>query len=318
VIIEGPPVRGGLKFVAVCPPPAPLGSSSSPSSIDLVGFGSCTDPATTRRLRAGGCVRCPGRRYSACSFSDRCPRPALGPRGARPIPAHHDGDQPRVRLFALAARMSCVRREARSGFCGRHISGAPGLRRDITTPASASKGMGILGVAFGLGSSWGGLGGLGALRGHSRPGSSRGLSCFNFCSAYASSGILRKARVTRGCSTSGTGRPSANAVAPLMIAWGLSPAAYSANGRAPAVRGGAVRLGERSWRFSRTSGSRRQCAGVSFAKLSRRVGVGRSSSPAGSPWRGGCRGAYLDTAARALRMDDLLAFGTASSPARRD
>src|SRR5213596_2173203 len=89
-----------------------------------------------------------------------------------------------------------------SGFAGGNISAAQAYVADITTPAERSKGMGIVGAAFGLGFIVGpALGGLAAhYGGHLAPGLvAAGLSLLNFCSAYAilPESLKQEHRVTR-------------------------------------------------------------------------------------------------------------------------
>src|SRR5256886_6728493 len=74
-----------------------------------------------------------------------------------------------------------------SGFAGGNISAAQAYVADITTPAERSRGMGIIGAAFGLGFIIGpAVGGLSAsYLGPSAPGLvAAGLSVVNFVSAY--------------------------------------------------------------------------------------------------------------------------------------
>src|SRR5256885_4172180 len=92
-------------------------------------------------------------------------------------------------LFALAGSY-VVLFVARlvSGFAGGNISAAQAYVADITTPAERSKGMGIVGAAFGLGFIVGpALGGLAAhYGGHLAPGLvAAGLCPLQFCSPYA-------------------------------------------------------------------------------------------------------------------------------------
>src|SRR3989475_1560838 len=106
-------------------------------------------------------------------------------------------------LFALAGSY-LVLFVARlvSGFAGGNISAAQAYVADVTTPAERSKGMGIVGAAFGLGFIVGpALGGLAAhYGGHLAPGLvAAGLSLLKFCSAYAilPGSLKQEHRVTR-------------------------------------------------------------------------------------------------------------------------
>src|SRR6266511_83749 len=74
-----------------------------------------------------------------------------------------------------------------SGFAGGNISAAQAYMADITTPAERSRGMGMVGAAFGIGFSLGpAIGGFAAhYGGHTAPGLvAVALSLANFVSAY--------------------------------------------------------------------------------------------------------------------------------------
>src|SRR5437016_8696327 len=73
-----------------------------------------------------------------------------------------------------------------SGFAGGNISAAQAYMADITTPAERSRGMGVVGAAFGIGFSLGpAIGGFAAHCGTAAPGLvAVGLSLANFVSAY--------------------------------------------------------------------------------------------------------------------------------------
>src|SRR5438552_1628682 len=73
-----------------------------------------------------------------------------------------------------------------SGFAGGNISAAQAYMADITTPAERSRGMGVVGAAFGIGFSLGpAIGGFAAHFGTAAPGLvAVGLSLANFVSAY--------------------------------------------------------------------------------------------------------------------------------------
>src|SRR5436190_16609112 len=73
-----------------------------------------------------------------------------------------------------------------SGFAGGNISAAQAYMADITTPAERSRGMGVVGAAFGIGFSIGpAIGGFAAHFGTAAPGLvAVALSLANFVSAY--------------------------------------------------------------------------------------------------------------------------------------
>ena len=122
-----------------------------------------------------------------------------------------------------------------SGFAGGNISAAQAYMADVTTPAERSRGMGMLGAAFGLGFTLGpGLGGLAAqLGGHMAPGLvAVVLSVANFASAYfilpeSLKPDLRRHRPLFDLGHVGEvfGRPK---VRPLMIVWLLAPFSFAA------------------------------------------------------------------------------------------
>src|SRR3989449_6184918 len=142
--------------------------------------------------------------------------------------------------------------------------------------------MGIVGAAFGLGFIVGpALGGLAAhYGGHLAPGLvAAGLSLLNFCSAYAilPESLKQEHRVTRelfdfGHLAAALTHPR---VAPLMIAWGLIPLAFSGYTVALPLYT-AARFGwrekELGWFFTVVGITAAVVQGYLFAKLSRRVG----------------------------------------------
>src|SRR6266513_213424 len=121
-----------------------------------------------------------------------------------------------------------------SGFAGGNISAAQAYVADITTPAERSRGMGILGAAFGLGFIIGpALGGLSAhYLGPSAPGLVAAvLSLANFVSAYivlpeSLEAEHRSERALWDFSHIGDALRNPR-LAPLMIAWALAPFAFS-------------------------------------------------------------------------------------------
>src|SRR2546429_3603948 len=142
--------------------------------------------------------------------------------------------------------------------------------------------MGIVGAACGLGFVVGpALGGLAAdYGGHLAPGLvAAGLSLLNFCSAYAilPESLKEEHRVTRelfdfGHLAEALTHPR---VAPLMIAWGLIPLAFSGYTVALPLYT-AARFGwrekELGWFFTLVGITAAVVQGYLFAKLSRRVG----------------------------------------------
>lgn len=121
-----------------------------------------------------------------------------------------------------------------SGFAGGNISAAQAYIADITTPAERSRGMGLLGAAFGIGFSFGpAIGGFAAhYLGPAAPGLvAGGLSLANFVSAYfiLSESLGHEHRVRRPVfDLRHLGdvfrRPRLRA---LMIVWALVPFAFT-------------------------------------------------------------------------------------------
>ena len=121
-----------------------------------------------------------------------------------------------------------------SGFAGGNISAAQAYMADITTPAERSRGMGIVGAAFGIGFSAGpAVGGLADhYLGHAAPGLvAVGLSLANFVSAYLilPESLKHEHRVTRPLFDL---RHIGEAIArprlrPLMAVWALTPLGFA-------------------------------------------------------------------------------------------
>ena len=121
-----------------------------------------------------------------------------------------------------------------SGFAGGNISAAQAYIADITTPAERSRGMGMVGAAFGIGFSLGpAIGGFSAhYLGPSAPGLvAVGLSLANFVSAYfiLPESLKHEYRVRRplfdlGHIGEAVARPK---LRPLMIVWALTPVAFA-------------------------------------------------------------------------------------------
>ncbi|HET9707867.1 MAG TPA: MFS transporter [Gemmatimonadales bacterium] len=122
-----------------------------------------------------------------------------------------------------------------SGFAGGNISAAQAYVADITTAEDRSKGMGVIGMAFGLGFIFGpGIGGLAArLGGHTAPGLvAVALSIANFASAYfiLPESLRVEHRAARDIWPFGH---MADALAhpelrPLMLVWAIAPFAFAA------------------------------------------------------------------------------------------
>lgn len=121
-----------------------------------------------------------------------------------------------------------------SGFAGGNISAAQAYIADITTPAERSRGMGLVGAAFGIGFSLGpAIGGFAAhYLGPSAPGLvAVGLSLANFVSAYfiLPESLHHELRVNRplfdlGHIGEAIARPR---LRPLMAVWTLVPIAFA-------------------------------------------------------------------------------------------
>jgi multidrug resistance protein len=121
-----------------------------------------------------------------------------------------------------------------SGFAGGNISVAQAYMADITTPAERSRGMGIVGAAFGIGFSAGpALGGLADhFLGHRWPGLvGVALSLANFVSAYfiLPESLKHEHRVKRplfglGHVLDAFARPR---LRPLMVVWALVPLGFA-------------------------------------------------------------------------------------------
>jgi multidrug resistance protein len=121
-----------------------------------------------------------------------------------------------------------------SGFAGGNISAAQAYIADITSPAERSRGMGIVGAAFGIGFSLGpAIGGFAAHYGGSTaPGLvAVGLSLANFVSAYfiLPESLAHEHRVKRplfdlGHLGDAIARPK---LRPLMAVWALVPIAFA-------------------------------------------------------------------------------------------
>src|ERR1043166_5977619 len=120
-----------------------------------------------------------------------------------------------------------------SGFAGGNISAAQAYVADITTAEDRSKGMGLIGMAFGLGMIFGpAIGGYGRLIGHAAPGLlAAGLSLLNLVSAYfiLPESLRDEHRAVRsfwpfGHMTEALAHPE---LRPLMLVWLLAPFAFA-------------------------------------------------------------------------------------------
>src|SRR5438034_1185322 len=120
-----------------------------------------------------------------------------------------------------------------SGFAGGNISAAQAYMADITTPAERSRGMGVVGAAFGIGFSIGpAIGGFAAHFGTAAPGLvAVALSLANFVSAYfiLPESLKPELRVKRRLFDlahigEAISRPR---LRPLMIGWALVPLAFA-------------------------------------------------------------------------------------------
>lgn len=169
-----------------------------------------------------------------------------------------------------------------SGFASGNISAAQAYVADITTPAERSRGMGLIGAAFGMGFVLGPLiGVMAAPLGHLAPGLiAAGLSIINFFSAGA---ILRESlaaehRTARplfdfGHMVEALGRKQ---LRPLMIVWLLAPFAFAGYTvvlpvhAANALGWGAKELG---WLFVVIGAVAALVQGFVFGKIERRTGA---------------------------------------------
>lgn len=120
-----------------------------------------------------------------------------------------------------------------SGFAGGNISAAQAYIADITSAEDRSKGMGLIGMAFGLGMIFGpAIGGYGILVGHAAPGLiAAGLSILNLASAYLilPESLRHEHRVVRtfwpfGHMADALVHPE---LRPLMLVWLIAPFAFA-------------------------------------------------------------------------------------------
>ena len=169
-----------------------------------------------------------------------------------------------------------------SGFASGNISAAQAYMADITTPAQRSRGMGLIGAAFGIGFIIGPfIGGIaGHYAGHAAPGLlAAGLSLINFVSAYR---ILPESLTPERRGRAGSvgfghlgvalARP---AIRPLAAVWFLMPFAFAGYSVAlPLFAGGAFGWKERELGllFALIGVVAATVQGYLFGRISRRTG----------------------------------------------
>lgn len=169
-----------------------------------------------------------------------------------------------------------------SGFAGGNISAAQAYIADITTPAERSRGMGLIGAAFGMGFIIGpALGGLSAhYLGPAAPGLvAAALSLANFVSAYlilpeSLGAVHRTERPLWDFSHIGDAFKDPR-LAPLMLAWAIAPFAFS--GYTVAIPLWAAfmfgwREQQLGWFFTVIGITAAIVQGYAFGKLARRFG----------------------------------------------
>jgi multidrug resistance protein len=169
-----------------------------------------------------------------------------------------------------------------SGFAGGNISAAQAYVADITTPSERSRGMGIIGAAFGLGFIIGpAVGGLSAhYLGPAAPGLvAAGLSLANFVSAYfvLPESLRDEHRAVREIwDFSHLGDALRHPrLAPLMMAWALAPLAFAGYTVALPLWAGVAfgwREQELGWLFTIIGATAAVVQGYLFGKLAARVG----------------------------------------------
>lgn len=169
-----------------------------------------------------------------------------------------------------------------SGFAGGNISAAQAYVADITSPAERSRGMGVIGAALGLGFIIGpAVGGLSAhALGPSAPGLvAAGLSLVNFVSAYLvlPESLAPEHRTARAMwDFSPIGRALRDPrLAPLMLAWGVAPLAFSGYSVALPLWAGVAfgwREQQLGWLFTVIGATAAVVQGFLYGKLAGRVG----------------------------------------------
>ena len=169
-----------------------------------------------------------------------------------------------------------------SGFAGGNISAAQAYMADITSPAERSRGMGVIGAAFGLGFVIGPVvGGLSAhYVGPAAPGLiAAGLSVLNFVSAYfILPESLRAEHRTERSTWDFSHIPNAirdPRLGPLMAAWAIAPFAFAGYSVALPLWAGVLwgwREQQLGWLFFAIGVTAAIVQGYLFGKLARRVG----------------------------------------------
>jgi DHA1 family tetracycline resistance protein-like MFS transporter len=169
-----------------------------------------------------------------------------------------------------------------SGFAGGNISAAQAYVADITTPADRSRGMGILGAAFGLGFIIGpAVGGLSAhYLGRAAPGLvAAGLSLVNFVSAYVvlPESLRAEHRTERELWDFSHIRDAIRhpRLAPLMLAWLVAPLAFSGYTVAIPLWAGVTfgwREQQLGWFFTVIGATAAVVQGYAFGRLARQFG----------------------------------------------
>src|SRR6266567_7692476 len=256
--------------------------------IDLIGFGILIPilPYYAQRLGAGGLgIGVLFGVYSGMQFFATAVLGRLSDRiGRRPILLTTIVMNVAGCLLFAASHTYVVLFLARvfSGFGGGNISAAQAYVADITTPAERSRGMGIIGAAFGLGFIIGpAVGGLSAhYLGPSAPGLvAAGLSLVNFVSAYfvlpeSLKAEHRTERELWDFSHIGDAIQHPR-LAPLMLAWLLAPFAFSGYTVAIPLWAGVTfgwREQELGWFFTVIGATAAVVQGYAFGKLARRFG----------------------------------------------
>ena len=256
--------------------------------VDLIGFGIIIPilPYYAQRLGAGGFgLGALMGVYSLMQFAATAVLGRTSDRvGRRPILLATMLVNALGYLLFAAAHSYAVLFAARvvSGFAGGNISAAQAYIADITSPAERSRGMGVIGAAFGLGFIIGpAVGGLSAhYLGPAAPGLvAAGLSLANFVSAYA---ILPESLRAEHRAERSVWDFSHIAEAirdprlgPLMMAWGIAPFAFAGYSVALPLWAG-VEFGWREqqlgWLFVVIGSTAALVQGYVFGKLASRVG----------------------------------------------
>jgi len=256
--------------------------------IDLIGFGILIPilPYYAQRLGAGGLgIGVLFGIYSGMQFLSTAMLGKLSDRvGRRPILLTTIVMNVVGCLLFAAAHSYAVLFVARvfSGFGGGNISAAQAYVADITTPAERSRGMGIIGAAFGIGFVVGpAIGGFAAhFYGPTAPALvAAGLSVLNFVSAYfvLPESLHADLRATRRLlDLSHLGRALRHEkLAPLMWAWGIAAFAFAGYTVALPLWTGAQwgwRERELGWFFTLIGATAAIVQGGLFGRIAKRTG----------------------------------------------